>query len=75
MERCTHTVRIRDVQPSTLGRKECLEIADTWVHLREYLVYGHVGRCDSSKCRHIADKPSVEIMSQCCIVYERKELR
>jgi hypothetical protein len=48
MERCTHTDQIRDVQPSAQGCEECLEIGDTWVHLRECLVCGHVGCCDSS---------------------------
>ena len=27
-------------------------MGDTWVHLRECLVCGHVGRCDSSKDKH-----------------------
>jgi hypothetical protein len=51
MERCTHTDQIRDVQPSAQGCEECLEIGDTWVHLRECLVCAHVGCCDSSKPR------------------------
>ena len=49
MERCTHTDQIRDVQPSAQGCEECLEIGDTWVHLRECLVCSHVGCCASSK--------------------------
>jgi hypothetical protein len=52
MERCNHTDQIRDVQPSTQGCRECLEIGDTWVHLRECIVCGHVGCCDSSKNKH-----------------------
>jgi Zn-finger in ubiquitin-hydrolases and other protein len=52
MERCTHTDQIRDVQPSAQGCEECLEIGDTWVHLRECLVCGHGGCCDSSKNKH-----------------------
>ena len=59
MARCTHTDQIRDVQSSARGCEECLEIGDTWVHLRECLVCGHVGCCDSSKnkraTRHFLD--------------------
>ncbi len=32
--------------------KECLEMGDTWVHLRECLSCGHIGCCDSSKNKH-----------------------
>ena len=52
MEQCTHSDQIRDVQPSAQGCEECLEIGNTWVHLRECLVCGHVGCCDSSKNKH-----------------------
>ena len=52
MERCTHTDQTRDVQPSAQGCEACLEIGDTWVHLRECLVCGHAGCCDSSKNKH-----------------------
>jgi hypothetical protein len=40
--------RIRDVEPSGQGCEECLEMGDTWVHLRECLTCGHVGCCDNS---------------------------
>ena len=46
--RCTHMDRIRDVEPSGQGCEECLEMGDTWVHLRECLTCGHVGCCDNS---------------------------
>ena len=55
MERCTHTDQIRDIQPSAQDCEECLEIGDTWVHLRECLVCGHVGCCDSSKNKHATE--------------------
>ena len=42
MERCTHIDQIRDVQPSAQGCEECLQTGDSWVHLREGLVCGHV---------------------------------
>ena len=49
---CQHLSQIEDVTPSGDGCKECLEMGDTWVHLRECLNCGHVGCCDSSKNRH-----------------------
>ncbi|CAA9443163.1 MAG: Isopeptidase T [uncultured Rubrobacteraceae bacterium] len=49
---CTHLDQIHDVEPSTQGCEECLKTGDWWVHLRECLVCGHVGCCDSSPNRH-----------------------
>ena len=50
---CTHTDQIsEDVEPSAQGCEECLQLGDTWVHLRECLTCGHVGCCDSSPQRH-----------------------
>ena len=50
---CTHLDQIHDVTPSTTqGCTECLKTGDHWVHLRERLVCGHVGCCDSSPNRH-----------------------
>ena len=49
---CTHLDQIKDVRPSANGCEECLQIGDTWVHLRECLSCGHVGCCDDSKNRH-----------------------
>lgn len=49
---CQHVKEIRKVTPSGKGCKECLEMGDTWVHLRECLTCGHVGCCDSSKNKH-----------------------
>jgi uncharacterized UBP type Zn finger protein len=51
-ESCPHVKEIRKVTPSGKGCKECLLTGDTWVHLRECLVCGHVGCCDSSKNKH-----------------------
>ncbi len=52
MRNCTHLDQIRDVTPSGDGCNECLRMEDTWVHLRECLICGHVGCCDSSKNKH-----------------------
>ena len=49
---CTHLGEIKKVKPSGKGCKECLEMGDTWVHLRLCLICGHVGCCDSSKNKH-----------------------
>ena len=45
---CAHLDQINDVNPSAQGCEECLQMGDTWVHLRECLICGHVGGCDSS---------------------------
>jgi len=52
MTPCTHVDQIREVIPSGDGCEDCLAIGDTWVELRECLVCGHVGCCDSSKNKH-----------------------
>ena len=49
---CTHIEQIQDVAPSANGCQDCLKIGDSWVHLRQCLICGHVGCCDSSKNRH-----------------------
>jgi uncharacterized UBP type Zn finger protein len=49
---CSHLDEIKDVTPSANGCEECLKMGDRWVHLRECLICGHVGCCDSSKNKH-----------------------
>ena len=49
---CTHLDQIREVVPSAQGCEECLQMGDTWVHLRICKICGHVGCCDSSKNKH-----------------------
>jgi hypothetical protein len=58
---CPHIKEIRQVKPSGKGCKECLEMGDTWVHLRECLICGHVGCCDSSKNKHAT--PTTQLCS------------
>ncbi len=50
--RCAHAASTGDVTPSASGCEECLELGDSWVHLRLCMTCGHVGCCDSSKNRH-----------------------
>jgi uncharacterized UBP type Zn finger protein len=49
---CTHLDQIHDVTPSAEGCEDCLRTGGWWVHLRECLICGHVGCCDSSPNRH-----------------------
>jgi uncharacterized UBP type Zn finger protein len=49
---CTHLHEICSVTPNTTGCQECLEMGDTWVHLRICRICGHVGCCDNSKNKH-----------------------
>ena len=51
---CEHIKKAKkNVKPKTPnGCEECLEMGDTWVHLRLCLTCGHVGCCDSSKNTH-----------------------
>ena len=45
--------QVRDVTPRTPeGCEECLQMGDTWVHLRLCLICGHVGCCNNSKNKH-----------------------
>ncbi len=52
MPTCSHLRTHDDAAATTDGCKECLEMGDTWVHLRRCLHCGHVGCCDSSKNKH-----------------------
>jgi monovalent cation:H+ antiporter-2, CPA2 family len=49
---CSHVNTIHPVLPSAPGCEECLELDDSWVHLRVCMFCGHVGCCDSSPNRH-----------------------
>jgi uncharacterized UBP type Zn finger protein len=52
-QQCTHTDQIREgVVPSAQGCEECLRTGDTWMHLRECLICGHIGCCDQSENKH-----------------------
>jgi uncharacterized UBP type Zn finger protein len=51
---CTHLDEIQNPAPTNSGCEECLQLGDTWVHLRLCETCGHVGCCDSSKNKHAA---------------------
>jgi uncharacterized UBP type Zn finger protein len=53
-ETCSHLDTINpDVTPSsTKGCSECLKTGGRWVHLRECMICGEVGCCDSSPSKH-----------------------
>jgi hypothetical protein len=51
--KCTHFDDLKPVEPSsTRGCEECLKIGGHWLHLRECLICGNVGCCDSSPNKH-----------------------
>ena len=52
MATCQHLDQIDVVTPGGDGCQECLEIGDSWLHLRLCMSCGHVGCCDSSKNKH-----------------------
>lgn len=50
---CEHLKNLTSVAtPQAEGCQSCLEIGDTWVHLRSCLDCGRVGCCDDSKNTH-----------------------
>ena len=49
---CTHTGQIKIENTRIHECKECIQMGDTWVHLRLCMICGHVGCCDSSKNKH-----------------------
>ena len=53
---CHHFDQLKPVPGASAsyakGCEDCLKMGGTWVHLRECLVCGHVGCCDSSPHRH-----------------------
>jgi uncharacterized UBP type Zn finger protein len=50
---CSHLNTIAVARATRVeGCEECLELGDTWVHLRQCLQCGHVGCCDASRNRH-----------------------
>lgn len=52
-EHFKHRKHVPDAKTSyAKGCEECVQMGDTWVHLRECLECGHVGCCDSSKNKH-----------------------
>jgi len=52
-EVCSHLASIVVERKNRVdGCEECLELGDTWVHLRQCLQCGHVGCCDASRNKH-----------------------
>jgi uncharacterized UBP type Zn finger protein len=43
---------VPEPEGQTDGCKECLEIGQSWVHLRKCVICGHVGCCDQSIGKH-----------------------
>jgi uncharacterized UBP type Zn finger protein len=50
---CSHLSSIAVPRAAQVeGCEECLELGDTWVHLRQCLSCAHVGCCDASRNKH-----------------------
>jgi uncharacterized UBP type Zn finger protein len=49
---CSHLGQIAVTSTEQNVCAECVQLGDSWVHLRLCLVCGHVGCCDSSRNRH-----------------------
>ena len=51
-EACVHFDSATYLAPMATICKECVDMDSGWVHLRQCLVCGHVGCCDSSPNTH-----------------------
>ena len=51
-ETCTHLDQVREIEPQADGCVTCLEVGDTWFHLRLCMSCGYVGCCDTSRNKH-----------------------
>lgn len=49
---CDHLSQVHQFFSRAHVCDECLALGDRWVHLRQCMICGHVGCCDSSKNRH-----------------------
>ena len=49
---CAHLQSVGNTPKPEGGCQECIELGDTWVHLRFCATCGRVGCCDDSKNRH-----------------------
>lgn len=50
---CEHLQQLETAaEPTSKVCDRCVELGDTWVHLRSCLICGTVGCCDNSKNRH-----------------------
>jgi Zn-finger in ubiquitin-hydrolases and other protein len=54
--RCAHLHYIRDISTEGNECKQCVELGDSWVHLRVCMTCGQIGCCDSSINKHAADE-------------------
>jgi uncharacterized UBP type Zn finger protein len=52
MASCEHLKTAKHIAPKVHVCEKCVEMGDTWVHLRTCQTCGNVGCCDSSKNKH-----------------------
>jgi hypothetical protein len=53
MAPCSHLNEVRQGTRSANGGEHCLKIGDIWVHLRLWMISGHVACSDSSNNKHV----------------------
>jgi uncharacterized UBP type Zn finger protein len=51
-KQCTHLNQVKFTKPSKHVCEECVQMGDSWVHLRMCMECGKVACCDSSKNKH-----------------------
>jgi CPA2 family monovalent cation:H+ antiporter-2 len=51
-QHCSHIQDIHPVPASERVCRECLQMGDTWVHLRICMTCGYIGCCDDSENKH-----------------------
>lgn len=49
---CTHLENVPNGPAPSGGCQECIDMGDTWVHLRFCLECGNIGCCEDSKNTH-----------------------
>jgi uncharacterized UBP type Zn finger protein len=50
--RCPHLENVPNGPAPRGGCRECIEMGDTWVHLRFCIECGNIGCCEDSKNQH-----------------------
>ena len=52
LKKCNHMNQITIHNPAPTKCDKCIELGDSWNHLRTCLICGNVGCCGSSKNKH-----------------------
>jgi hypothetical protein len=68
---CTHLDQIRDVTPLTSGCQECLELGDSWVHLRMCMTDGEDAATPSKTSTPAGTLVSMRLTIRSCSRWSR----